>query len=310
MVIKLKNVKQKNKKTGQMEMINPYTPAELEARKRDPNVTPQTTLKATGETRPDVYNEKKKRWESPFTDLEHKKALAISEAKQKADIQKAVDEAMIPEPTESGKKAAELLNIDPQIIENLSPEDKKALGLTDKEILSGEGVAGVGQVAAGGVAGALAGAGTGAAIGSVIPGVGTAVGGVVGGVLGATGGGFAKISISKRQDVKAAYAVSTTAESNMIWIINQVNSGKMDPLTARTMWDDEMGNFAAAERNLKKDTKTGLNRFLSGGVDEMEKADGFRRRIPYYKQALEQAFLYPNAKSILNEQQQTTIEAQ
>ena len=183
-------------------------------------------------------------------------------------------------------------------------------------VIKGEGLPATLEAAGGGIAGALGGAGTGAAIGagigSIIPGVGTAVGalggGIIGGIAGGIGGVFTKVSYDKRQDVKQAYAVFTTSKSNMSWIINEVNAGRMSAAQAALMWDEELANFSSAERNLKKDTKTNLNRFLSGGADEASKLEAFRRRLPYLQMQLELAILNPDPGKIINLQEQTSVE--
>ena len=178
---------------------------------------------------------------------------------------------------------------------SLTPEQQ------DRQLQMGGGITPAVGAGVSAITGAVAGAGTGAAIGSVVPVVGTAVGAVVGAVLGATAAAFGKISVEKKQDVKQAYAVFTTSKSNMDFIINQVNAGKMDPATASEMWDEELANFYAAERNLKADTNTSLERFLSGGSDEMTKLEAYKRRLPFKQQLLQQAILTPNPNMIIME---------
>jgi len=183
-------------------------------------------------------------------------------------------------------------------IGTLTPEQKNL------NVVQGEGA--IGNIAAGGagLAGGVIGAKFGAGVGTLItPGVGTVIGGVIGGVAGAVGGAFTKISADKRQDVKTAYATGLGANNNMDWIINQVNAGKLGAAQAIDMWDEELANLYSAERNLKKETSTNLNRFISGGTDEMAKIEKLKRRLEQKEALLIQALQNPNPNAaILNEE--------
>lgn len=100
MAVTLKNVKRRKKDergnvTRESEIVNPYTPEEQAARLKDPNVTPQSTLKATGETRP--AEKKDGKFQTPFSDLEIKQAQAIAENREKREIQRAVEEDVLKE---------------------------------------------------------------------------------------------------------------------------------------------------------------------------------------------------------------------
>jgi hypothetical protein len=172
-----------------------------------------------------------------------------------------------------------------------------------QNIPHGEGL--VGKAATGGAAlggavvGAKAGATTGATIGTAVAGpVGTAVGGVIGGVVGgiagAVGGAYTKISFSERQDVKKAFKVFTTSKSNIDWIIDQTNAGRLSPSQAIDLWDIEISNIYAAERMLKEDTSTNLKSFLSNGGDELTALEAYKRRLPNKQTLLAAAILSPN----------------
>lgn len=163
-----------------------------------------------------------------------------------------------------------------------------------------EGLIGVGATAAGGIGGAIGGAGAGAALGSVIPGIGTTIGGIAGGIIGGTGGTLTKISLSQKQDVKQAFKTFKGAKGNFAWIINKVNSGEITSVNqAVQMWDEELANFLAAERGMKELTSNDLNRFLSGGTDEMREIEAYKRRLPELQQELITALMNPNPNKII-----------
>lgn len=151
-----------------------------------------------------------------------------------------------------------------------------------------------GAIATGGVGGAVTGALGGAAIGSAIPVLGTAAGAVIGGVFGALGGSFAPIGLDSRQDVKAAFQIANKAEGNMVWIINELNSGQLDPYTARLMWDEELANFDSAEKNLKAEMQNDVKAFISNAAGRAGQVEATRRRIPQYQLSFETAILAPN----------------
>lgn len=182
----------------------------------------------------------------------------------------------------------------------------------NKDVVQGEGIVGAGATAGSGVAGliggGLAGAGAASAIGAGIGAIGgpvspltVPIGAAVGAVAGFTGAVFTKISLSKKQDVKQAYAVYTGTKSNMAYIINQVNQGKLSAVDAANMWDEELANFYSAERNIKQDTDTNLDRFLSQGADEAGKIEAFKRRLPYLQEQLRMAMLKPNPLNIITD---------
>jgi len=104
MAVNYKNVKMKNKKTGKMETINPFTPEELAAQ------SPQVTQKGTGENKAMVKN-KQGVWESPFTEAEQIANKQIL----KGQSQQEIDKALL---------ASEKANVTPtnQVAENLPAE--------------------------------------------------------------------------------------------------------------------------------------------------------------------------------------------
>lgn len=145
------------------------------------------------------------------------------------------------------------------------------------------------------VGGAVAAAGTGAIAGAaagtaIAPGVGT----VIGAGIGALGGAFTKISFEKRQDVKQAVEVYKGAKGNMAWIINEVNAGRMSGEQATELFDEELANYYAAERNIKDLNRNNLQKFLSNGGEEARRIEAFGRRIPTIQRNLQLAILAPN----------------
>ena len=87
----------------------------------------------------------------------------------------------------------------------------------------------------------------------------------------------------------------------MIWIINQVNAGNMDPVTASDLFNQEISDFNRAERNLKKLTQDDLAEFLSDGMDERTKVESFRRRISQYEDLLQASIMNPNPNFQIND---------
>ena len=181
----------------------------------------------------------------------------------------------------------------------------------NRNVVRGEGIIGQAQTAAAGVGGAIAGglgaAGSVAAIGAGIGALGgpvspltVPVGAAIGAIVGGIGGGLTKISYQKKQDVKQALTVYTQAKSNMGWIITETNAGRLSPAQASELWSEQLANINSAERNLKQDTDTNLDRFLSGGSDELSKVTGFKQRIPFLQTQLAMAMLKPNPNSITN----------
>ena len=188
-----------------------------------------------------------------------------------------------------------LIPAQPIDLGSLTPEQQA------RDVVNPDGIVGKGAATAAGLTGAVSAAGVGAAIGTAIaPGIGTAIGGGIGGVVGFAGGFFTKIGASKRQDVKQAFAVYTASKSNMAFIINEVNRGRLTQIQAQDMWDEELANFYSAERNIHEEIKTDLNKFLSDGADEAAKIEAFRRRLPQLQFQLELALQAPNPNTSIN----------
>lgn len=211
------------------------------------------------------------------------------------ELQGQIEQGQVPGATNEQILAAQGLG-------TLTPEQQardiiRGEGFVDTAIAGSAGLAGG---VAGGFGGALLGAKLGAIGGTAVtPGVGTAVGAVGGFIVGGLGAVFGKISLDKRQDVKQAFATYRATSSNMAYIINSANSGKIDGITAANMWDEELANFYSAERNLKKMTEGKIGRELSGAMDEYNKVEGFGRRIPTMQALLADAILTPDPNKVL-----------
>ena len=146
------------------------------------------------------------------------------------------------------------------------------------------------------IGGAVGGAITGAAAGSFVP---IPIVGTLGGaIVGATVGAFTAISVDKREDVREAIEVYKGAKGNFAFIINEVNAGRMAPMTASQLWNTELANFYAAERNLKRLNKNSLQRALSSGKEEARRIEAFKRRLPELQRNLEVAMMRPNPNSL------------
>jgi hypothetical protein len=161
-----------------------------------------------------------------------------------------------------------------------------------------------GGAAVGGlISGGLAGAGTGAAIGSVVPGIGTAigagVGAVAGAIVGAVGGAYTSITLDKRGDVKQARKVASIANTNFGQTIDALNAGIISKDEALKRWKRDKISLYAARENLKRDTDTKLDRFLSGGVDELADTNGFVDDLnEIYENEFALALMQPNPQNI------------
>jgi len=191
-----------------------------------------------------------------------------------------------------------------QALEVLGTGSTETQAQTEEFLAQGEGAfsqaKALGAAAAGLTGGAALGAGVGALGGPFAP-ITIPAGAAIGGVTGALGGYFGSISFEKKQDVKNSMSVYTGSKSNMMWIINQVNSGRMSGAQASEMFNEEKTNFYVARDNLKKLTDGNLDRFLSGGVDDLAKVYAFEDRLPFMQEQLAQAILMPDPNKILSE---------
>ena len=265
-----------------------------------PQVTPPQITEAPISTAPEVF--KNTSGELSGVTLDGKTYLGLSPQDVKQIVEHQQAQTTIPQGAVSAGQAADLRRQQQaglaqiQNVGQLTPEQQNL------DVVKGEGIVGQAATLGGGIVGGLAGAKYGAAAGTFIaPGLGTAIGAAAGGLGGFVGGAFTKISYSKRQDVKQANKVYLTSKSNINWIINQVNAGKLDSITAVQMFNDEKANIYSAEKNLKQDTDSNLDRFLSGGADEQASVESYIRLLPEVENMLRIAMIKPNPNLIINE---------
>ena len=116
---------------------------------------------------------------------------------------------------------------------------------------------------------------------------------------GAVLGGLVKIGAEKRQDVKQAISLYTTAKSNLNYIQNQVNQGLIDPQTATDAWNEELMNIRIAEANLKRLTQGNVNKFLANAQDDLNKVEGFQRTIGQRNRVFQNALINPDPNAII-----------
>lgn len=138
------------------------------------------------------------------------------------------------------------------------------------------GAAGIGA----GITGIGGGAALGAAIGTItLPGIGTVsgalLGGIAGGVLGSIGGAYTPITADARGDVKQAKKVGQIANTNFGQTIDSLNAGLITPEVALQRWKKDRTALYAARANLKRSTQTDLDRFISGGADELAQIEDY-----------------------------------
>lgn len=168
----------------------------------------------------------------------------------------------------------------------------------------------IGAGAATGIgAGILAGAKAGSLLGTAVaPGVGTAIGAAVG-VIAGVGAYYSKISLSKRNDVKQAIKVAKTANTNFGQTIDALNAGLISHDEALKRWNEDKVSLYAAQANLKRDTDTNLDKFLSGGADELVQVQDYVRDLEtIYQTEFMLAFAQPNPSNIKYQNQNIELE--
>lgn len=162
----------------------------------------------------------------------------------------------------------------------------------EQQTQSDTNIAGAGVAALGGAIGAGA---TGAAAGSVAGPIGAAIGGVGGLVVGGVGGFITKITISKKQSVKESLKNYNLAKRNMNSIIEAVNAGLISPQDAVLQFNEQKKHVIIAEAKLKKEVSNDLDRFLTGGGDELAEISDFKQSgIPLLEATLGSSILNPN----------------
>ena len=174
----------------------------------------------------------------------------------------------------------------------LTPQEIEQLGVGNLGANNAFENVGTGGAA---LAGAIGGAKFGAAAGTAIaPGLGTAVGGIIGGVGGAIGGAYVKLGYQKKQDIKEANKLFTTAKTNKQEILNMVNAGMLSEGQARALWSEEKENIYISRNYLKKQTSSDLANFLGNPGDDLIAVESYLALDPFYDLEFEKALQAPN----------------
>jgi hypothetical protein len=141
----------------------------------------------------------------------------------------------------------------------------------------------------------ISGAAGGAALGSP----GGPIGATIGAVLGGGGAVITKISISKKQSVKEANNNFKLARGNMDAIVSKVNNGTLAPADAVRLWNEQLATIRVAERLLKRETDSNVDRFVSGGADELATIKDFQKyELQWWSQDLANAIATPDPSRV------------
>ena len=162
----------------------------------------------------------------------------------------------------------------------------------DKLANTGEGALGQATILGAGLVGAKGGA----LAGATIPGLGeTGIGETGGAVVGFLGGTLTKMTFSKKQDVKNAKQLFSSAKENMGKIITRMNQ---DPTytAEQAVYDfnEQVYDIELADNKLKEETSTDFSRLLFGAQEERIKVEKWKENIPSAREALRQAIIRPD----------------
>lgn len=182
----------------------------------------------------------------------------------------------------------------------LTPEQQRAInevGLLvpspSEGFMKDEGIVGATATGLAAVGGAKAGASLGSLGGPIGTGVGAAAG--------ALGAVATKMTFQAKQDVKNANVLYKNAKANMGDIITAVNQGLLSPAQAVIAFNEAKADIMLAHMYLKQLTDDDLNRFLSGGLDELTALETWTRvNIPIAEQELMLAIANPNPAAVTN----------
>ena len=107
---------------------------------------------------------------------------------------------------------------------------------------------------------------------------------------------ISKVTLAKRQTVKEAYgATFMSSKANMALIIDAVNKGYMTPDQAVEAWNYNLAQIRTAKAILKRETDSNIDKFLSGGGDELIKIEQWEASYGIHEAALLTAMQNPNA---------------
>lgn len=250
------------------------------------NLTPDVTI-----TMEQLEAEKRRNQENDLrliralTELERRAAelnVPVEVFKEKGEGRKAFMERV-----KSGEVAftEEQQQAIAQQIGNLTPEQRTRLGVSDEDLidLSFALTQGLSGAVAGGTAGAIAGAKVAPFLGPAGP-LAVPVLATAGAIGFGTIGAYKSITADARDNVEKNQELFKQAKDNLQWIITETQSNRLPPSEAVTLWNENLANLYASERNIKAWTQDDLDRFLSGGADEYTEITAYVQRIPTLNQ--------------------------
>ena len=124
----------------------------------------------------------------------------------------------------------------------------------------------------------------------------SAVGGSAGtaALVGLGIGSIGKFTLGKRQNVKEAKKTLTSSKTVMNKILDGVNKGYIDPVTAVAAWNTQLQDIRTANRILKHETDGFVSKFISSGGDELIEFEKFNQILPFLNSELTNAIDVPN----------------
>lgn len=105
-----------------------------------------------------------------------------------------------------------------------------------------------------------------------------------------------KITWAKRQAASVEANRFTNAKNNMNLVLASLNKYGANPLEARELWNKQLEDIRKSRTELKKLTQNSLNRWLSGGQQELDDIENFLSPEiqAIYEAQFQQAVLTPN----------------
>lgn len=148
------------------------------------------------------------------------------------------------------------------------------------------------------IASALGGAGAGALAGAALAPATAGASVPIGAGIGLLTSVLGKVGLAKRNDVAEARNNFVNARGNIKAIIQATNQGILDPIDAVSMYNQQLASINLAERQLKELTDNDLDKFLSGGKDELADIQSFRQIQDIYQRRLQEAIIAPNPNAV------------
>ena len=186
----------------------------------------------------------------------------------------------------------------------ISPEQQQQINQVGKSVVvedpladQDEGLVGSAVNVGSGAAGAAAGAVAGLPFAPLTAGLSVPVGAALGGISGYLG----KVSFSERQKVGNANKLYKQAKSNIGRIMTAVNNGSLSYAQAVIAFNEQKALIDTAERHIQFLTRNDLQKFLSGGYDELVTIRTWRDfNIPILENDMRNAALNPNPNAVYN----------